>query len=290
MEIFRKAMGKLKSLPKAKLYPCLLELCDKQIAKLSTRVTMLANPDTAYRADAQGKGGNGGGSGSGGSGSGAANGGGWKNKGWQGAHTANQDGSGGGAVRKGGDGTAPKNTSSKICAFCSGFHPFMFYCEHFIKAKVKDRFTMVLKQKSCSRCLTLGRSFDGKRDIWWPDHELYCKNTFICEEGTCQNAPKDKQRHLVMCTAHYKQNTALIPDFVKKLHAKELPKGCSPQNLRYFHVQTYYSVGGTVPVLPLTKDHLGYKLLPDVPEESIFMLQTIPSEDPSCPLLVFYDS
>jgi hypothetical protein len=71
MEIFRKAMNKSKSLPKAKLYPCLLELCDEQIAKLSTRVTMMANPDTAYRADAQGKGGNGGGGGGSG-GSGAA--------------------------------------------------------------------------------------------------------------------------------------------------------------------------------------------------------------------------
>jgi hypothetical protein len=49
----------------------------------------------------------------------------------------------------------------------------------------------------------------------------------VCEEGNCQNAPKDKQRHLVMCAAHYKLNTALIPDFIKKLHAKELPKGCS---------------------------------------------------------------
>ena len=47
MEIFRKAMNKSKSLPKAKLYPCLLELCDEQIAKLSTRVTMMANPDTS---------------------------------------------------------------------------------------------------------------------------------------------------------------------------------------------------------------------------------------------------
>jgi hypothetical protein len=229
MEIFRKAMGKLKSLPKAKLYPCLLELCDEQIAKLSTRVTMLANPDTAYRADAQGKGGNGGG-GSGGSGSGAENGGGWKGKGRPGAHTANQDGSGGdgGAVRKGGDGTAPKNTSPKKCAFCPGFHPFMFYCEHFIKAKVKDCFTMVLKQKSCSRYLTMGRSFDGKRDIWWPDHEPYCKNTFICEEGTCQNAPKDKQRHLVMCAAHYKQNTALIlilsKNFMQKSCLRDVPR------------------------------------------------------------------
>jgi hypothetical protein len=97
----------------------------------------------------------------------------------------------------------------------------------------------------------MGRIFDGKRDVWWPDHEPYCKNTFICEEGTCQNAPKDKQRHLVKCSAHYKQNTALIPEFIKKLHAKELTKGCSPQNLRYFHVQTYYSVGGPVPVAPL---------------------------------------
>jgi hypothetical protein len=41
----------------------------------------------------------------------------------------------------------------------------------------------------------------------------------------------------VMCSAHYKQKTALVPNFVKKLHAKELPKGCSPQNLRYFHIK-----------------------------------------------------
>jgi hypothetical protein len=72
-----------------------------------------------------------------------------------------------------------------------------------------------------------------------------------------------------------------------------MQKSCqrdAPQNLRYFHIQTYHSVGGPVPVLPLMKDHLGFKLLPDVLEESIFMLQTVPSEDPSCPLLVFYDS
>jgi hypothetical protein len=69
MKIFQAQMGKAKSLPKAKLYPCLLALCDEQIADLSTRVTMLANPDTAYRVDAQGKGGSGGGSGGSGGGS-----------------------------------------------------------------------------------------------------------------------------------------------------------------------------------------------------------------------------
>jgi hypothetical protein len=204
MEIFRKAMGKLKSLPKAELYPCRLELCDEQIAKLSTRVTMLANPDTAYQADAQGKGGSGGGSG--GSGSGAANSGGWKNKSRQGVHTANQDGSGGGAVRKGGDGTAPKNTSSKKCAFCSGFHPFMFYCEHFIKAKVKDRFTMVLKQKSCSRCLSMGRSFDGKRDIWWPDHEPYCKMFLYVRKALAKMLQRINNA-ILLCVLHITSKT-----------------------------------------------------------------------------------
>ncbi len=72
---------------------------------------MLANPDTACRVDAQSKGGTG-------SGSGVANSGDWKGKGQPGAHTANQDGSGGGgAVRKGGDGTAPKTLLLKNVPF-----------------------------------------------------------------------------------------------------------------------------------------------------------------------------
>ncbi len=293
MKIFQTQMGKSKSLPKAKLYPWLLALCDEQIADLSTQVTMLANLDTACRLDAQGKGRNDGGSG--GSGSGAANGGGWKSKGRPGAHTTNQDGRGsgggdGGAVRKGGDGIANQSSSPKKCVFCSGFHPFIFYCEYFIKARLKDRFLTVLKQKSCSRCLTMGRTFDSKCDVWWPDHEPYCKIMFICEEGTCQNAPKDKQRHLVMCSAHYKQNTALIPEFIKKTSCKSIAQGMFLQNLRYFHAQTYHSIGGPVTVAPLMKDHLGFKLLPDVRDEPVFMLQTVPSEDPSCPLLVFYSS
>jgi uncharacterized membrane protein YgcG len=187
MEIFRKAMGKLKSLPKAKLYPCLLELCDEQIAKLSTRVTMLANPDTAYRADAQGKGGNGGG-GSGGGGSGAANGGGgggygWRSKGHQGTHaTSYQDG-------RNQTGAHPANPEQ--CVFCPKSHPFLFYCEVFIKSRVKDRYHMVLKQKSCMRCLSMSTILDGRKDMWWPDHDPYCENASVCEVGTCGQLPRD---------------------------------------------------------------------------------------------------
>ena len=143
MKIFQSSMGKSKSLPKAKLYPCLLALCDEQITDLSMRVTMLANPDTACRVDVQGKGGNGSGGSSGGSGSGAVNGGGWKGKGRPEAHTTNQDGrsgGGGGAIRKGCDGTTPQNSSPKKCAFCSGFHPLMFYCEHLLKQESNKGF------------------------------------------------------------------------------------------------------------------------------------------------------
>ena len=150
---------------------------------------------------------------------------------------------------------------------------------------------MVLKQKSCMRCLVMGKPLEGKRDQWWPSHDSYCKNTFVCEVDNCKNLPREKQRHLVACSSHFKQNKSREPDFIKKLHTKELPKGCSLQNLRFFHIQSYQCTGGQLSVTaPLCKDHLGYRLLPDVREQAVFMLQVVPSEDPSMPLLVFYDS
>ena len=137
-------MGKLKSLFKAKLYPCLLALCDEQIADLSTRVTMLANPDTACRVDTQGKGGNGGGGGNS-----------WRGKGHKGTHaTSYQDG-------RNQSGTPPVNPEQ--CVFCPKSHPFLFYCEVFIKSRVKDRYQMVLKQKSCMRCLSMSTILDGRK-------------------------------------------------------------------------------------------------------------------------------
>jgi hypothetical protein len=65
----------------------------------------------------------------------------------------------------------------------------------------------------------------------------------------------------------------------------------SQQQIKYFHIQSYQCSGEHVPVtaVPLY-DHLGYQLLPDVKQEGIFMMQMVPSEEESCPLLVFYDS
>jgi len=212
MDIFETFMGRTKHTPKKYIYPCLLQLCDQIIQKMTMRVNMKANPDTAGRPDGQPKANSGnGGAGSSGNGGGS----GWKGRNRSGAHAVgNQDdGTASGGVRKGGDGgTQPSNVSNnpKKCQFCPEFHPFLFYCQVFINSKVKDRFDMVVKQRSCTRCLTMGKILEGKKDTWWSDHDSYCKNQFVCEVDNCKNLPREKQRHLVICSSHFKQNRKRI--------------------------------------------------------------------------------
>ena len=93
---------------------------------------------------------------------------------------------------------------------CSNEHPFLFYCEDFIKAKVGDRFHMVKAQQSCGRCLTMGRKFTGRKSDWWPAHERFCKTTFVCKEGFCAGKPKDRQLHMTVCFTHATENQAEI--------------------------------------------------------------------------------
>jgi hypothetical protein len=157
MDLFERQMGKAKHLPKAKLYPCLLALCDEQIGKMSTRVSMMVDSDIAGGSSAQARGVGGGGGGVGGVGGvgGGGSGNSWRSKGNQGTHaTSHKDG-------RNQSGTPPVNPEQ--CVFCPKSHPFLFYCEVFIKSRVKDRYQMVLKQKSCMRCLSMSTILDGRK-------------------------------------------------------------------------------------------------------------------------------
>ena len=78
------------------------------------------------------------------------------------------------------------------CAICSKDHPALYYCEEYIKAKVSERFDMVKFQKTCARCLTMGRKFTGKKSDWWQAHDRYCKTAFACKEGQCAGKPRDR--------------------------------------------------------------------------------------------------
>jgi hypothetical protein len=95
-------------------------------------------------------------------------GGGQKQRGQARAH--HQRGGGGGG--SGGSGAKGNHASSnsaspRLCIFCGADHPFLFYCEDYIKAKVGDRFNMAKDQQSCVRCLTMGRKFSGPKKDWW---------------------------------------------------------------------------------------------------------------------------
>lgn len=198
-------------------------------------------------------------------------------------------------VSSGGGGQSGQQArdNPRKCVSCGKEHPFLFYCEDYIKAKVNERFQMVKLQKTCVRCLTMGRKFSSKKSEWWAAHEGYCRTTFTCKEGQCATRPKDKQLHVTICFTHATENQAAEPDFVRSLNAKELPAGFSPINIRFLHMasQLAYTTTAAVVARPTIIDAEGYEIIPDVAEPAIFMLQILPSDsDPTKDLLCFYDS
>jgi hypothetical protein len=173
--------------------------------------------------------------------------------------------------------------SPRLCVLCGREHPFLFYCEDYIKAKVGDRFYMAKDQQSCIRCLTMGKKFTGAKQDWWQDHDKYCKTTFVCKEGFCANKPRQKQLHVTLCFTHATENKKVEPDFVKSLDPNEMPQGFSPSSVRFLHMAVL-GVGQAAdePTAPALVDPEGYEIMLDVSDPAIFMLQVLPAElDPT---------
>ena len=192
------------------------------------------------------------------------------------------------------DGGQATNINPAKCVCCGLEHPFLFYCEEYIKARVADRFQLVRAQKTCSRCLSMSRQFSNRKLDWWGGHERYCKTNFQCKEGLCAGKPKEKQLHLTVCFTHVTENRAYEGDFIKTLDPKLLPGGFSIANLRFMHMLAQFAFQTHTPATYANHgavDGDGYELIPDVVDPAIFMMQLLPSEtDPSRELLCFYDS
>ena len=127
-------------------------------------------------------------------------------------------GRGGNGAGRGGPTTDPTK-----CVTCGNNHHTLYYCEAYIKATVADRFELVKVQKACGRCLTMKPKFLGRKSDWWPPHERYCRNTFVCTEGSCHTKAKEKQLHITLCGAHVADNKAREADFIKSLDPQYLP-------------------------------------------------------------------
>ena len=71
-----------------------------------------------------------------------------------GQYSQRQDGGRGGQHFDGGRSSQNNRINLAKCAICSNEHPFLFYCEDYIKAKVSERFDMVKAQRTCGWCLS----------------------------------------------------------------------------------------------------------------------------------------
>jgi hypothetical protein len=83
------------------------------------------------------------------------------------------------------------------------------------------------------------------------------------------------------------------PDFLRSLDANELPRGFSPNSVRFLHMAAILANQPVTVPLPTQAavDADGFELIPDIKDPAIFMLQVLPAEtDPSEDLLCFYDS
>ena len=194
-------------------------------------------------------------------------------------------------------GGSGQQINPRQCTLCGDEHPALYYCEEYIKAKLVERFDMVKFQKTCSRCLTMGRKFTTKKADWWPGHERFCKTSFFCKEGQCGNKPKDKQLHITVCFTHATENRKREADFINSLDVNRLPKGVTASNVRFLHMhgqQTNTSAAGqpaSVAMAAEVIDSDGYELIPDVKDPGLFLMQMLPAEGhPTKELLCFYDS
>ena len=182
----------------------------------------------------------------------------------------------------------------KKCVVCGGEHPALYYCSEFIKARTTERFEMIKAQKSCSRCLFMTRKFSGRKSDWWPTHEKYCKTSFACKEGLCSGKPKERQNHMTVCFTHVTENRMREQEFIKSLDQKYMPVGCTPGNLTFLHMLTHAVAAHPRAGLVCQEDYIdedGFEIIPDIPEDGLFLMQMLPSErEEDGELLCFYDS
>ncbi|MCP3663547.1 MAG: hypothetical protein GY696_13825, partial [Gammaproteobacteria bacterium] len=72
------------------------------------------------------------------------------------------------------------------CCLCEQIHESMVYCPVFKKARVKDRWILILKTKACVRCLRSDANFTlDNRENWFKEHKPYCSDRNICKHQPC---------------------------------------------------------------------------------------------------------
>ena len=172
----------------------------------------------------------------------------------------------------------------KTCRVCNNSHTHVFYCEKYSEADIlTDRVKIVQKCQACFRCLRMDSEIDFKnRAQWEARHEPLCQSEFVCMVDECAKRAKNRQYHFTLCKWHVDENKKLQPDFIKKLDPAQTKPGTS----FFLNFPSFYNVNPVTNQFESSAD--GYKVLADVNDPSIFMLQNHVVNDRK--MLTFYDS
>jgi hypothetical protein len=138
----------------------------------------------------------------------------------------------------------------------------------------------------------------GNRNDWHPRHEKYCKTKFACAEGNCSGRPKKNQFHITVCKNHLQENKMREADFINSLDMSLLPPGIQQSGISFLLLGNPLSMlnktGGDKSACGpnfVQRDGQRYELLPDVEDNAVFMMQSLPAESSKDKtLLAFYDT
>ena len=184
--------------------------------------------------------------------------------------------------------------SEVLCEHCAETHTHLFYCKRFLEASVEQRWGLLSKVKSCAKCLRMDAGYFAvgpkKNKLpWWNGHKLQCKTDFACKVETCSSRKDISQFNITMCKDHTETNKKEHEiEFIKNLDKTKLPKGVTETSIKlFFSLSHSYQLNSSSQDLEMNKD--GFRVLPDVNEPAIFLLQKV-LVDNDHELLLFYDS
>ena len=170
------------------------------------------------------------------------------------------------------------------CVLCDRDHTHLFDCNNFQKKNHQARVTLAGWLRICHRCLRLDSRVNfGDKKGWWIKHKNNCVTDFSCALGKCDDKEISRQKHIVMCQYHCRDNEQRLADFITTLDQTTVVP-----NLKFFFFehQAYLNSGEYIP----PPDHVE-GILPDVNENipAIYLVQTIPGAK-GADLLAFYDN
>ena len=174
----------------------------------------------------------------------------------------------------------------RVCELCTQSHTHLHYCVEFQGMDPKQRYYATGQQNVCFRCLRMDSGVDfNNKQAWFEGHKADCTGDWVCTQGGCSPRDENKQTHFLLCNFHKRLNKDVERDFIKAMDQTKIQPG-----LRFFHFKhQIFACAPSTLKPPDSVDSRGLRILPDIAEPAIFMIQHV-SVEADKEVVIFYDT